>query len=188
MGCRELIESHRAAGEGKVRALRAEGEQQIDLIRADALKRIETLRIQQTQQQAAAAADHASQLLADANASSRRVRLRSERALAERLHALARASLPSLRNVGYADMFSSFVRELPPFVWKTVSVNPEDEALARGHFSEAVISPDPVITGGFIAVSEGDQVRIVNTFEQRLENLWEELLPDIMREAAELVR
>jgi vacuolar-type H+-ATPase subunit E/Vma4 len=188
MGCKELIESLHAAGEGRARALRAEAEREIERIRTDAAKRIEALQLQHTHQQAAAAADHASQVLAEANASARLIRLRSERALAERLRGHARASLPSLRNVGYAEMFVSFVRELPAFAWRTVRVHPDDVTLARGHFPGAEVTPDPGITGGFIAASEGDQVRIANTFEQRLENLWEELLPEIMREAMDLAR
>jgi len=188
MGCKELIDSLRAAGEGRVRALREEAEREVERIRADAAKRIEALQLQQKHQQAAAAADRASRLLAEANAQARLIRLRSERALAERLRGHARASLPSLRNAGYADMFVALVRELPPFTWKSVRVHPEDVTLARGHFPGAEVTPDPGITGGFIAASEGDQVRIANTFEQRLENLWEELLPDIMREAAERAR
>jgi vacuolar-type H+-ATPase subunit E/Vma4 len=188
MGCRELIESLRAAGEGRVRALRAEAEQETAHIRAEAEKRIEALRNQQAHRQAEAAAERASRILAEANGEARLVRLRSERALAERLHARALASLPAVRNVGYEDVFISFVRELPSFAWRSIQVHPDDVVLARGHYPGAEVTAAPGITGGFIAVSEEDQVRVVNTFEQRLENLWEELLPDLMREAADLAR
>lgn len=188
MGCRELIESLRAAGEGRTRALRAEAQREVERIRADAAKRIEALQREQQHRQAAAAADHASRVLAEANVSARLIRLRSERALAERLLTHARASLPTLRNASYGEVFAAFVRELPPFTWKRIRVTNDDVALARRHFRDAEVVPDPDMTGGFIASAERDEVCIVNTFEQRLESLWEELLPDIMREAAERAR
>jgi vacuolar-type H+-ATPase subunit E/Vma4 len=188
MGCKELIDSLRAAGDGRMRALRTDAEQEMERIRSEAEARVQALRQQHAAQQSAAAAEQASRIISEANAAARLVRLRSERAFAERLSTLARSSLPSLRNIGYGDVFASFVQELPPFVWKTVRVNPGDADLARKHFPGAEIVPDPGITGGLIAISEGDQVRIVNTFERRLESLWEELLPDIMKEAEELIR
>jgi vacuolar-type H+-ATPase subunit E/Vma4 len=188
MGCKELIDSLRAAGEGRMRALRTDAEQEMERIRSEAASRAQAIRQQHEAQRSAAATEQASRIIGEANAAVRLVRLRSERAFAERLNALARSSLLSLRNIGYADVFASFVQELPQFVWKTVRVNPDDADLARKHFPGAEIVPDPGVTGGLIAISEGEQVRIVNTFERRLETLWEELLPDIMKEAVELIR
>ncbi len=184
MGCKELIESLRAAGNGKIRALRAETEKEADRIRAEAAGRITALRESHVRDRSLAADGHAERALAEANAEARRIRLRTERAMAERLHALARAALPNLRNVGYADMFASFARELPAFSWKTVRVNPEDIALARTHFPGAEVEPDPGITGGFVVLSAGGEAQVVNTLERRLDSLWEEMLPEIMREAA----
>ncbi len=188
MGCKELIESLRASGNGKIRALHAEAEREAGRIRAEGESRIESLRASHARDQSMAADDQSERMLADANAEARRLRLSTERALAERLHALARAALPALRNVGYADVFTSFVRELPPFPWKTIRVNPEDVALARQHFPGTEVIADPAITGGFIALSAGEEVQVVNTLERRLDSLWEEMLPDIMQEAEEAER
>ena len=112
----------------------------------------------------------------------RQNRLLSERALADRLYGLARSSLPTLRNVGYRDMFMSFAQELPRFTWKTIRVNPADEALAREQFPDAEILFDKAITGGLEALSAAGEVKVVNTFEKRLESMWEEMLPEMMRE------
>ncbi len=188
MGCKELIESLRAAGNGKIRALRAEAEQEVERIRSEAEGRIAALRSAHAHERSVTANEHAGRILADANAEARTLRLGTERALAERLHALARKALPALRNEGYAGVFAAFAQELPAFAWKTIRVNAVDLDLARKHFPGAEIIADPAISGGFIAVSAGGEVQIVNTLERRLDSLWEEMLPDIMRDAAEAAR
>jgi len=164
MGCKELIESLRAAGDDKLKAIRAEAEQEAERIRADAARRVGALQ--------------------EERARKRAVGLRAERALADRLYRAARASLPALKNVGYQDVFSGLARELPPFTWKTVRVNPGDVALAREQFPGAEVLAEPSIIGGLEATSEGDRLQVVNTFEKRLERLWEEMLPEIMKEVA----
>lgn len=184
MGCRELIESLRAAGEEKMKAIRQEAEQEACRLRADAERRINALQDEHARRHAAEAAKEAEALRAEANNAIRRIGLRAERALAERLYATAHESLPTLRNVGYRDVFQGFARELPQFSWRTVRVNPEDVKLAREVFPGADIQPAPEIVGGLEAVSEGERVRVVNTFEKRLERMWEEMLPDIMKEVA----
>jgi vacuolar-type H+-ATPase subunit E/Vma4 len=182
MGCKELIGSLRAAGDERLKAIRAEAEKEAERVRLDAGRRIEALQEEHARKHAAEAARQAETLMAEANRNVRAIGLRAERALAERLYGAARASLNALRNEGYRDVFTGFARELPRFTWKTVQVNPGDVALAREQFPGAEVLAEPGIIGGLVAASEGDQVRIVNTFEKRLERMWEEMLPDIMKE------
>jgi vacuolar-type H+-ATPase subunit E/Vma4 len=188
MGCKELIESLRAAGEGKVRELQAEAEREAEHIRAEAASRIAALREGHARERRAAEARQSEVILAGASSEVRRIRIRSERALADRLESLARTSLHTLRNVGYGDVFASFVRELPRLDWKAVRVNPSDIALAKEHFPDAAVAPDPAISGGFEVRSENDRISVVNTFEKRLERRWEEMLPEIMRSVQENCR
>jgi vacuolar-type H+-ATPase subunit E/Vma4 len=182
MGCKELIGSLRAAGDEKLKTIRTEAEQEAVRIRTDAARRIEALQEERTRKHAAEVAKQSEALMAEANRTVRVIGLRAERALADRLYGVARASLPALRNVGYRDVFTGFARELPKFTWKTVRVNPGDVAQAREQFPEAEVLADPGIIGGLEAASDGDRVRVVNTFEKRLERMWEEILPDIMKE------
>jgi vacuolar-type H+-ATPase subunit E/Vma4 len=182
MGCKELIGSLRAAGDEKLKAIRTEAEQEAVRIRTDAARRIEALQEERTRKHAAEAAKQSEALMAEANRTVRAIGLRAERALAERLYGVALASLPTLRNVGYRDVFTGFARELPQFTWKTVRVNPKDVTLAHEQFPEAEVLAEPSIIGGLEATSDGDRVRVVNTFEKRLERMWEEILPDIMKE------
>jgi V/A-type H+-transporting ATPase subunit E len=185
MGCKELIESLRAAGDERIRAMRAETEQEAERVRAEARRKIAGVREDHAAKRSAAAVARAEQFLAEANATVRQKRLLAERALADRLYGLARYSLPALRNVGYRDMFASFAQELPRFTWKTIRVNPADGALAREQFPDAEILFDKAITGGLEAISDEGQVKVVNTFEKRLERMWEEMLPEIMKEVME---
>ena len=184
MGCKELINSLRAAGDEKLKALRCEAEQEAERVRAEAARRVEALREEHGRKHAAAAARHADVILSEAHAAVRAIALSAERTLADRLYGAAQASLRSLRNTGYRDVFIGFCRELPRFTWKSVRVHPDDVALAREQFQDAEVHADPGIIGGMVAASEGDRVMVVNTFEKRLECLWEEMLPEIMQEAA----
>jgi V/A-type H+-transporting ATPase subunit E len=185
MGCKELIESLRAAGDERIKAMRAEAEQEAERVRAEARRKIAGIQVEHAAKRSAAAAAHAEKFLAEANGTVRQKRLLAERALADRLYGLARSSLPALRNAGYRDMFASFTRELPRFTWKTIRVNPADGALAREQFPESEILFDKDITGGLEVISDEGQVKVVNTFEKRLERMWEEMLPEIMKEVME---
>ena len=82
-------------------------------------------------------------------------------------------------------MFTSFAQELPRFIWKTIRVNPGDGALAREQFPDTEILFDKAITGGLEAISDEGEVKVVNTFEKRLERMWEEMLPEMMKEVME---
>jgi len=186
MGCKELIESLRRAGDERMRAAKSEAELEAERIKKDAAERIARAREANDRKHAAEVERHGASLLAEANAEARRARIKAERELADRLLAAARSSLPSLRNVGYDDVFAGLVRELPRTVWKNVKVNSEDLRLARELFPGAEVAADDSITGGFIATSENGQVRVVNTFEKRLERLWEEMLPEMVREVKEM--
>lgn len=185
MGCKELIESLRAAGDEQIKTMRAEAEQETEHVRAEAARRIAEVQADHARKRTAAAAAYVEQYLAEANGTVRQKRLLAERALADRLYGLARSSLPGLRNVGYRDMFAAFAQELPRFTWKTIRVNPADGELAREQFPGAEIQFDIVITGGLEAISDEGQVMVVNTFEKRLERMWEEMLPEIMKDVLE---
>ena len=188
MGSRELIESLRAAGDGKVRALRAVAEEEAERVRSEAARRIGAIHQSHEREREAEAAKQAEALLAEANAEARRIRLQADRALADRLAALARKSLPSLRNVGYTGVFDAFVQELPRLGWRAVRVHPADRELAASRFPDAEVLTDEDISGGLVALTEGGRVQVVNTFETRLARRWEEMLPDIMREVREACR
>jgi len=182
MGCKELIESLRAAGDEKIRAMQQEEEREAGKIRAEVAEKIGQLRKVRNETHVIEAAEKTSTALSEAAHRARLIRLVAEKALAERLYSLALASLQQLRNAGYRAVFAALARELPHFAWKTVRVNPIDRALAQEHFPEAELVPDNTIAGGMDVTSDEGKVRVVNTFEKRLERSWDEMLPTLLRD------
>lgn len=182
MGCKELIESLRRVADEKIIAIWSEAEGEADRIRADAARSVERLRADSERKKSLAAGEKSLRALSDANSAARMRRLAAEKEVSDRLFALAADSLARLRDSGYRDVFKALARELPPLPWKTVRVNPDDAALAKEHFPAAEIVPDRTISGGLDAATEGGKIRVVNTFEKRLERTWADALPLMMRD------
>ncbi len=181
MSSRELIESLRCAGEEKIRAIRQEAEQETETVRTDAARKIEELRKKYAGRLAAAADAETGKALADAEKQLRKLRLSTEQVIAERLLAVARSALQELRDEHYPAVFEKLALELPVLGWKLVRVNPLDVKLARTYFPEAEIVPLETIAGGMDAALADGSLRVVNTFEKRLERSWSELLPLLLR-------
>lgn len=182
MGYRELIEALRSEGEKKIRAIRHEAEAEAESIRSEAAKQIERIRAEYDQEQSKAVADMAGEVLSEAAARARAIRLRAEQELSDRMARLARVSLAQLRDDRYAETFAGLVQELPRHRWEVVRVNPADVSLAKNYFSGAEIVPDDTITGGLEVSDRDGKIRVVNTFEKRMERSWPEILPGLIRE------
>ncbi|HAK59322.1 MAG TPA: hypothetical protein DCO77_02920 [Nitrospiraceae bacterium] len=185
MGSRELIESLRKAADEKIQAIQQDAETETRKIKAEAVRRKDELRQDYARVQSAEAEEYGRARLAEANSRARALRLAAEQALAQRLQAAARSSLHSLRGTGYPGIFAALAQELPPLAWDSVRVNPEDVGLAKKQFPNAEIVADEEISGGMDAAAEGGRVRVVNTFEKRLERMWMHMLPALMTDAGE---
>ncbi len=61
-------------------------------------------------------------------------------------------------------------------------MNPADIGLAKRHFPGAEIVPDETISGGMDATAEDGAIRVMNTFEKRLERAWREMLPLLIKD------
>lgn len=181
MSSRELIESLRCAGEAKLSALRQDAEQEADALRSAAGAKLAELRKSHVDQLAAAAEAETSRALAVAEKKARSLRRSAEQELSSRLLAVARSLLHELRDDGYPAVFEKLALELPPLPWKLVRVGPADVKLARTFFPDAEIVPVETITGGMDASLPDGSIRIVNTFEKRLERAWNELVPLFIR-------
>ena len=182
MGATELIEALRSEGEKKALAIRRETEAEIARLRAEASATLGRLREEYGREQAAAGALAERAILAEAERKVLLIRLAAENKLAERLHALARSSLPLLRSRDYDRTFSLLATELPASAWETVRVNPADSERAATQFPAAEVIADSSISGGMEIAAAGGRLRIVNTLERRLERGWPELLPVLFRE------
>ncbi len=183
MSCKELIESLRKAAGDKVKALRSEAEAEADKVRAGLGSRIEQLQRETARKQQLLIGEETVRAASEANRRSRVIGLSAEQKLSERLYEAAVALLPSLRKKGYEKMFAALARELPALAWQEVRVHPEDVARAKKLFPGAAVVPDPKISGGLDASAREGAIRVVNTFEKRLERAWSDLQPELIRDA-----
>lgn len=182
MSGRELIESLRKAGDEKVHMLWHEAEAAAKSVRSEYADRLTRLRAERDRERDRAAGAALSARVSEASSEARRETLIAEQTLSERLFAAAGSSLRRLRDSGYPHVFEALARELPSLAWNTVRVNPGDLDIARRTFPEAVIVPDDTISGGMDASAEDGAVRVINTFEKRLERAWPDLLPMVIRD------
>src|SRR5512143_360412 len=182
MSSQELIESLRHAAEEKARLMRKETEREAEDLRLAVSRKVEDLRRRYADRLAAVSREEARNALAEAGRRARATRLSAEKTLSDRLFLLARSSLSRLREDGYPAVFEKLAAELPSMPWKVVRVHPADAVLARKYFPDAEIVPLEAVTGGVDAEVDGGKIRVVNTFEKRLERLWDDLLPHLIRD------
>lgn len=182
MSCKELIDSLKKAADERVLLMRQESEREAGAAKADVARRLEQRRDEAKRKEAAAQRDANAQALSAANNRAREIMLSAEKELSARLEAVAASSLPGLRKAGYETAFGKMARELPTLAWHTVRVNPGDVALAEKFFPGAEIVPDRNITGGMDVSTKDGSIRVINTFEKRLERAWSDMLPLLIRD------
>ena len=178
MGCEELIASLRKEAGERTLEIWKEAEEEAGKIRAGVSLRLEAL--QRDNAAGRASEEGSRKVLLEAETRARMIRLTSENSLSERLYSLAVSSLRLLRDQRYEDIFNRLALELPSPGWQRVRVNPDDPGLAKKYFPGAGIVVDKNITGGMEAEAEEGNVRVVNTFEKRLERSWPQMLPDLL--------
>ncbi len=182
MGYRELIEALRKEGEQKIHSIQVDADAAAAKTRKEALERIGRMRQDCEGSRTGAVREQGEKILSDAGRKARMVLLSAEKELSDRLYSAAARSLALLRDKSYPDVFEALVRELPPHHWRFVRVNPADEERAKGYFPDSEIISDGGIAGGLDVTEKDGKIRVVNTFEKRLENIWMELLPTLMKD------
>lgn len=180
MGSRELIESLWKSAREKARGYHAEAEEDARKYEKELMAGKETLRTEYEQDVLINTASRSASITAAARKTAMKERLLAEKDVADRLLDLARSSLPSLGAHDREGIFSSLVRELPDLPWETVRVHPGDEDLSRRHFPGSRIIRDESISGGIHVSTHDNDIEVINTFEKRLERVWDTLLPRMM--------
>ncbi len=184
MGCKELIESLRAAASERVDAVWSEASAEADTARAACAQKIDQAKEEAGRIRAAKVALIRSQALLEARSKERGLRLAADRKLADLLYAIAGSRLRMLREREYDAAFQAMAQELPRFTWASVKVHPDDIERARKLFPNAKITASEAISGGLEVTSDDGLVTVVNTCEKRLERAWEAMLPELIREVA----
>ena len=182
MGYKELIDALRNEGEEKVRTCWKEAEEEAQRIRAETAVKTAELRERYSELQASSVQEKREAVLTVARRKVQNDRFLAQRELSDRLYRIALGCLGHLRSEGYNDIFHSLVLELPPGQWQSVRVNPGDKDRAREHFPGAEIIPDDAISGGFEVSASGGSIRVINTFEKRIERIWPEVLPELLHD------
>ena len=187
MNCEELIGSLWQEAEKKISAiLRDSGEEEARIVE-EALLRIRRLREESQQLCSSVSGKRTEEILSEAEKKARLVTIAEDARLSERLHKISQASLRGLRKLDYQCSFRNMAAELPPLGWKIVRVHAEDAGTAREYFPEAGIITDDSISGGMDVMTEDGKIRVINTFEKRLERAWGDILPHIMKELHETI-
>lgn len=183
MGCKELIEALRTAASERVNAVWSEAAAEADNARAACAQEIDQAKEEAGRIMATRVALIRSQALLETRSKERGLCLTADRKLADLLYSIAISRLGMLRAHEYDAVFQALVRELPTFAWASVKVHPDDVERARLFFPNTKITAAEKISGGLEVVSDDGLVTVVNTFEKRLERAWEDMLPEMIREA-----
>ena len=183
MGCKELIESLRAAASERVDAVWTEASAEADNARAACAQKIGQAKEEAGRFMAARVASIRSQALLGSRGKERGLRLAADRKLADLLYAIAASRLRLVREREYDALFQALVQELPRFTWTRVKVHPDDVERAKTCFPNAEIDAREEISGGLEVTSDDGLVTVVNTCEKRLERAWESMLPEMIKEA-----
>jgi vacuolar-type H+-ATPase subunit E/Vma4 len=183
MSAEELIRSLNHEARERQQAIRDEARAETEKLRAEAKRKVEALSLKYRAEEAEALREKAAEITAVAEVQARAIRQETSEELGERFLALAFSSLAELRADGYQRVFRALAAEIPPYEWKVVRVNPADEDLASEVFPGAEVVCDDSISGGLETSSEDGRVRVINTFEKRLERAWDEVLPRLIKEA-----
>ena len=181
MGNGEFIEALRREGEEKIRTICQEAEAEAERIRGDAAGRISLIRENLGRKHFIALKEQTGAIVLEAERETRMILLSAEKELSDRLYAVTIKALARLREERYPEVFDALAHEIPHYNWQVVRVNPHDEERARECFPGSEIISDESITGGLDVMDREGNIRVVNTFEKRLENAWIEILPELIK-------
>ena len=187
MNGQELIASIWQESEKKIRAMIQESDEAETRIEQDVMQALSRIRDEGQQHCSSASAKRTEEILGEAEKRARMMNIEANMLLAERLYRISCSSLRSLREQRYQEIFRHMAEELPLLPWKSVRVNPEDSGIAEQYFSGAEIITDELITGGMDVTTSDGNIRVINTFEKRLERAWEDIIPDLLKKDYETV-
>ena len=174
-------------------ALRREGDQQVRQLwqqleaEADLLRRQNAAVLEREQQATKARLDAETAVIlgtarAVAMQQAQRTRLFAEEQLVERLKSQAQPLLEKMATEGGQALFLALAAEIPAHDWHKITVHARDAGAAKDQYPGAEVISSAQISGGLQTEDAEGRVMICNSLEKRLEHLWPELLPEMLRE------
>jgi hypothetical protein len=182
MGREALVESLRSRATEDVASLWSDARAQAEAYRLELAQALEQQRMREAEAAAALASKLQDDAIVEARHRAREIRAQTALALADRLHRLAVAELPNLRDASGPELFQRLAGELPRRDWQRVRVHPGDRAAACERFPAAEVMCDPAICGGLEVEADAGRIRVSNTLETRLESAWPDLLPSLIND------
>lgn len=180
MGERELQEALSNRAQERIHAAWQAAEAAVAAQRAETAAQRAALCAAMEKQSASAAAAERRTLLTATELAMRRQRLAAVTALEERLHALAVQLLGSLDGDERCRLWRALAGELPAAAWQRVIVHPDDRALARQAFPEALVIDEAALVGGLMTAMADGRIEIDNSLSGRLERAWSGLLSSLL--------
>lgn len=182
MGQQELEAALRRDGENQARAIWQSVEAEAGQLRHDTAQALKLQRESAAARREVESAALHEAALARARKQAQNRRLTAENRLAQRLKNLATGLLEELALAGGEQLFKDLAAEIPTYPWQRVKVHRRDQALARATFPTAEVLAGEGISAGLEVQSDDGRIQIINTLEKRLEHLWSELLPELLKE------
>ena len=182
MGQQELEAALRRDGENQARAIWQSAEAEAEQLRHDTAQALNLQRESAAARREVEIAALHEAALARARKQAQNRRLTAENHLAQRLKNLATGLLEELSLAGGEQLFNDLAAELPAYPWQRIKVHRRDQALARTTFPAAEVLASEGISAGLEVQSDDGRIQIINTLEKRLEHLWSELLPELLKE------
>lgn len=182
MGQQELEAALRCDGENKAREIWQEVEAKATQLRRENAQTLDLQRQSVAARRQVEISVQREALLSAARKQAQNRRLLAEAALALRLKRLAVGLLEEQASIGGEKLFQFLATELPDYPWQRIRVNHRDEALAQATFPTAEVLSGEGISAGLEVQSDDGRIQIINTLEKRLEHLWQELLPELLKE------
>lgn len=186
MGQRELEAALRRDAENQARVVWQRVEAEAEQLRSAATQALDRQRQAAAERRLSESAALRDEALATARKQAQHRRLAAEGELVGRLKLLAEGLLEGLAEAGGAELFARLAAEIPDYPWRQIKIHPRDEACAREAFPGAELLPGAGITAGLEVLSDDGRIQVINTLEKRLEHLWPELLPELLKELRQL--
>lgn len=180
MGLDELLGSLKKNKQSQIDTIWQEANREAESLRKQVDEAIADITKKHAEQLASACQKSMRSIFSDTEIKTRTKKLLAYQTLEQSLRNVAHKQLPALRENNYDAIFAQLVNELPKRSWEKIVVNPADQLLTKTFFPAEIILPDPAVSGGLVAITEGDRITVDNTFEKRLERKWHHILPAIL--------
>lgn len=181
MALEELLNSLRKNEQTQIEDIWQQARNEADSIRRQIAEAISSISEEHAEQLAAACQRSVRNIFAESQIKAREKRLLAYLDLDRVLRAAAVKQIARLQENNREDLFEQLVGELPHAQWEKIVVSPTDLELATRFFDKNIIHTDANISGGLIAFCSEGKIVVDNTFVKRLERIWPQILPEIIR-------